>query len=596
MVRFFSKTAPAEVPEIEAAPAPADPEPALAADEKKQEQLEMDGISSDNDTISSDAQEGVKDVEAMAKVWSRSHLVLAYVLIWIIYFVNSMQEGTTVALASYVTSSFSALPLTAASTVMSSIIGGLFKLPLAKIIDLWGRPQGYLLMVIFMTIGLVMMAACQNVETYAAAQVFYWVGYNGLVYVIGVFVSDTTHLRNRGLMFAYVTSPYIITAFINGRVASAFLGGPGFKWSFGAFSIIVPFVSLSLWVLLVINYRKAKRQGVLPVRAASGRTRWQSFVHYVLEFDIIGVLILVAGLALFLLSFNIYSYQTNGWRQPIIICFIVFGGLLIIGFGVWEKWFARVNFIPFELLRDRTCLGAFIVAGSVFVSFYLWDSYFYNFLLVVNGLSVVDATYMLNIYSVGSCLWSFAVGWAIRVTGRFKWIATYFAIPLTILGAGLMINFREPNVNIGYIVMCQIFIALAGGGIVITEQIAALAATSHQYVAVVLAIEGMFSSVGGAIGSTVATAIWTGIFPSKLAAYLPAEEQGNLTTIYGDINTQLGYPIGTPTRAAIVRAYGETQKLMLIAATAVLVIPWAAAFCWRNINVKNFKQTKGNVI
>jgi hypothetical protein len=59
---------------------------------------------------------------------------------------------------------------------MSSIIGGLVQLPLAKILDIWGRPQGYALMAFSLTMGLVMMAACKNVETYAAAQVFYWVG------------------------------------------------------------------------------------------------------------------------------------------------------------------------------------------------------------------------------------------------------------------------------------------------------------------------------------------------------------------------------------------------------------------------------------
>lgn len=59
---------------------------------------------------------------------------------------------------------------------MSSIIGGLVQLPLAKVLDIWGRPQGYALMTFFLTIGLVMMAACNNVQTYAAAQVFYQVG------------------------------------------------------------------------------------------------------------------------------------------------------------------------------------------------------------------------------------------------------------------------------------------------------------------------------------------------------------------------------------------------------------------------------------
>lgn len=79
-------------------------------------------------------------------------------------------------LTPYVTSAFSFHSLTAATSIMSSIIGGLTKLPLAKLIDVWGRPQGFMLMTACLTLGLIMMAACNGVQTYAAAQVFYWVG------------------------------------------------------------------------------------------------------------------------------------------------------------------------------------------------------------------------------------------------------------------------------------------------------------------------------------------------------------------------------------------------------------------------------------
>ena len=144
--------------------------------------------------------------------------------------------------------------------------------------------------------------------------------------------------------------------------------------------------------------------------------------------------------------------------------------------------------------------------------------------------------------------------------------------------------------------MCQIFIALAGGAIVITEQLAAMAATSHQYVAVVLAVEGMFSSIGGAIGSTVAAAMWTGIFPKRLRRYLPEATRGDYLSIYEDITVQLSYPVGSPTRDAINRAYGDSQKWMLVASTAVLVIAIGAVLMWRDINVKNYKQVKGRVI
>lgn len=87
-----------------------------------------------------------------------------------------MHSSMSFTLSAYVTSSFREHGLTATTNVFASLIGGLFRLPLAKILDIWGRPQGFTLVTFFLVIGLVMMAACQNVETYAAAQVFYWIG------------------------------------------------------------------------------------------------------------------------------------------------------------------------------------------------------------------------------------------------------------------------------------------------------------------------------------------------------------------------------------------------------------------------------------
>jgi nitrate/nitrite transporter NarK len=87
-----------------------------------------------------------------------------------------MQQGMSGSLKVYVTSSFGLHSLTATTDIVSSLVGGLIKLPLAKVLDIFGRPQGFFVTMWLMVIGLVMMAACQNIETIAAAQVFYWVG------------------------------------------------------------------------------------------------------------------------------------------------------------------------------------------------------------------------------------------------------------------------------------------------------------------------------------------------------------------------------------------------------------------------------------
>ena len=540
------------------------------------------------------AQPGVQNIEAVTVAWTTNALIFAYVMIWLTYFVEGMLSGSTAALTPYVTSDFAQHSLTPTVGILSSVIGGVTNLTIAKILDVFGRPQGYFLCMCIATVGLIMMAACNNVEAYAAAQVFYTVGNNGLQYSLSVFVADTSSLRNRGLMQAFASSPYLITCWLAGPISSGYLNGPGWRWLFGTFTILVPAITLPLFGLFVYNYYKAKKEGLVPKRE-SQRTVWQSFLYHCREFDAVGLVLLSAGVALFLLPFNLYTLQAKGWQSPLIICFLVFGIVLIILFAIWERFFAPVTFIPYSLLLDRTVFGACILSATLFISYACWSSYFSSFLQVVNDLSVTDASYVVQTYTVGTVVCSLAVGLLIHYTGRFKPVCLYFGIPMSIFGLGLMINFRRPGGNIGYIVMCQIFISFAAGTIIICDEIAIMAAASHQHIAVVLAVLGMFSNIGGAIGLTIAAAIWQDVFPKKLAEYLPASELPNLLLIYADITTQLSYAVGSPARIAIQRAYGDAQMLLLVAGTAFWAVGIVAVVLWRDIRVIGMKQTKGHV-
>ncbi|KAJ3522901.1 hypothetical protein NM208_g12670 [Fusarium decemcellulare] len=573
------------------------PEGGIGDDHNKEANMtdrKHNGFDSD-EPIDPNAQAGVQNMQAITSVWTRPALITAYISIWIIYFVDSMQQANSTALKPYVTSAFQSHSLTPTTDIMSSIIGGVFKLTLAKILDVFGRPQGYFLSLCLLTLGLVMMAGCNGVETYAAAQVFYWVGYNGLDYSLTIFIADTSALKNRALMLAYASSPYIITTWITGYMTTDFLNGPGFRWGYGVFCIITPAVTLPLFGLFMHYYYKAKHMGLLPERGGN-RTWWQSIYHYGREFDAIGLLLITAGISLFLLPFNIYSYQKEQWKAPIIICFFIFGGILIIAFAIWEKFFAPVKFLPYHLLTDRTVLGSCVLAGSVFVSFYCWDAYFTSFLQVVNGLTVVEQTWVSSIYTTGSCLWSIPVGLYIRRFGRFKWLCLFFGVGFTILGVGLMLKFRTIDTDVGYIVMCQIFIAFAGGTIVISEQTAAMAAVEHQFIAVVLAIQYMFANIGGGIGLSIAAAIWQGVFPKELAKRLPESALANLTTIYESLPAQLSYEWGSEERIAIQESYAAGQKMMLIAGTATLAIAAVSVLVWHDYDVRDRKQVKGRVV
>ena len=368
----------------------------------------------------------------------------------------------------------------------------------------------------------------------------------------------------------------------------------GFRWGYGiwAFVSLVPTVPLLL--LYTYNYRKAKVSGVAP-RRESGRTIFQSIYYYAIEFDLVGILLFAGGVALFLLPFNLYSFQTLGWRSPMIICMLVFGIVTLVVFGIWEKWFTPKQYMSFSTLTDRTVLGACCLSALLFVAFYVWFSFFYSFLLVVNNLDVTKATYIVNINSYVGSLAGLFVGAYVRWRGRFKKFVLFVGIPLMVLGIALMIAFRQPAQSIGLIVMCQILIALGTPIIVIGDEMAVLAACTHAHIATVIAMLSVFASIGGAIGSTIATAIWTGVFPVRLAAYLPAENQVDLLTIYADISTQISFPVGSAARDAIAHAYADSQRYMLIAAACLQALGMVAVFVWRDLNVKEFKQVKGTV-
>lgn len=198
-----------------------------------------------------------------------------------------------------------------------------------------------------------------------------------------------------------------------------------------------------------------------------------------------------AGLILFLLPFSFANTLGDSWRSASIISMIVIGFLTLIAFACSQRWWSPKPFIPYNILVSRTVLGACMLNVSWQIAYYCWASYFTSFLQVVFNVSVSQAGYISSIYDVVAGVWLFPVGFLIRRTGRFKWLLVG-GVPLFLLGEGLMIHFRRPGQSIGWIVFCQILIAFGGSMFTIGEQVAVLAAATHNDAAASLATLGLF--------------------------------------------------------------------------------------------------------
>lgn len=105
-----------------------------------------------------------------------------------------------------------------------------------------------------------------------------------MTYCVDVITADASKLKNRGLAYAFTSSPYIITAFAGPKASEDFLNNINWRWGFGCFAIIFPIVAFPLYFVLKFNLRKAEREGILADEG-SGRTWLQSLWHYVVEFD-----------------------------------------------------------------------------------------------------------------------------------------------------------------------------------------------------------------------------------------------------------------------------------------------------------------------
>ncbi|KAF7586319.1 hypothetical protein BBP40_009066 [Aspergillus hancockii] len=548
-----------------------------------------------SEEVTQGAQLGIRKAEAAALAWSKKTAYLTYALVWLGFFILALQSAVSTNVIHNAFATFEEAPAVSTSSIIASVVSGVVRLPAAKLLNIWGRPEGLLLFVGVYLIGLIILASCNNPCSFAVGYVLYWVGYDAIFLILDVFMADTSGLRNRAFAFGFASTPFICTAFTGPIAAQAFVNGAGWRWAYGSFAIAMLFVFLPLAAVFKFYQRKAEKM-FISVREPSGRTWMQSVVFYINEFDVVGTLLLTAAFLLVLLPFSLQSYGRAEYNSPTFSVMLVVGVLLFPVFAAWERYGTGTPFIQFELFKERTVLGACIVAASLFFSYYAWELYFYNFNMVVYGLSISMAGYVGQIYNVGSCFWSAVFGILVYVTKQFKYSCLFFGLPLVMLGAGLMIHFRSAGGNIGYIVMCQIFIAFGGGTLVIGQDMAVMAASDREGVPMMLSMIGLFSSLGGAIGNAVSAAIFSNTFPSMLRDALPDGRKSEYLDIYlGGYLKQLQYPVGSEVRTAIDQAYGQYMKYGCIAAVAVMAVGLPAIAMWRNYRVDK-KQNKGEMM
>jgi hypothetical protein len=224
------------------------------------------------------------------------------------------------------------------------------------------------------------------------------------------------------------------------------------------------------------------------------------------------------------------------------------------------------------------------------VAYYLsLQPYFYSYLMVARNTGPVAAGHITLTFSFASTVSSIVISLVIKYTKHYKYYMMA-GIFVYMLGIGLMLRYRNINATEAQVIMTQIIVGIGGGMLNVPAQLGVQASSLHQEVAAATALFLTIVSIGGAVGSAISGAIWAHNVQAKLLLYLPESAKPDMKAIFGSAVKAASYPMGSPERVAIVRAYDETMKVLLIIAVCVCVSMIPAGLCMSNYRLDEVDQ------
>lgn len=494
----------------------------------------------------------------------------------------------------YATSSYAQHSLLSTINVIRGVIAAVVQPLVAKLSDLLGRLELFLIVTLFYVVGTIVETCATNVQNFAAGALLYQIGYTCTLLVFEIIIADITSIRSR-VFFVFVPNmPYLVNTWISGNVASAVLGATTWQWGIGMWCIIYPVCTIPFITIMFIVGRRAAK--TIPPKAKSAlagdKNKLGTLVDLFWKLDILGIFLLTAALSLTLIPLTLAGGETRKWETAGIITPLVLGFLMVPLFALWERKAAH-PMMPMYLLRDRGIWAALGVAVFMTFSWYTQADFLFTVLLVGFDFSIADATRIASVYSFCAVVGGVSLGLVIKKVRRLKPFIVG-GIGIWLLAYGLLVHYRGgagPNARSG-LIAGQVLLGLAGGFFPYPNLAAAQALTKHEDIAVITSIMLTMNNVGMALGNAVSGAIWTQTLYDRLQKDLSPNSELAQEVYASPLYVVPLYPVGTPERTAIIESYRYIQRLLTITGICLVVPMLALALCLRDTRLPKPKTAQ----
>ncbi|KAL9538206.1 hypothetical protein MBANPS3_011112 [Mucor bainieri] len=530
--------------------------------------------------------QGVKVVELYKLVWSKWDRIALFSGLVIFSWAKGFSGNVNNNLLANVTNLFQSNNLISIlSTVLYILQCVLYPL-YSKLSDIYGRAQCYTVAIIFYMVSYIVLACANNYEMLVGGRILYAFGLTGVTIMGPITIADITNVVDRGLAQALYNVPSLINLFVGTLAGQAMYSSGNWRWGWGMLTLIVLVTSSPLIFTLWKLYFQVRRAGLMDefkaeqrrIRREENLSFLQKCIWLIEEIDIVGSVLMVAGLCLILLPLVLANSTWGGWGSGVTIGTLVSGVVAWALFALWELMFAKKPIIPLAKWETRTPIyGVLALSTVTIISSTNWQ-YYTTYLRLSRQLTASQAQLLERGYNVAYIVCEVIVGLLMkrfRVWRPFVWAG----VSLIILGVGLMIPARQPTSSDAFVVVSQTIVGIGSGCLYTPMLVAIQSSVPHESMAIATAMMQVGGSIAASIGSTMAGSIWNNMLPIEIAKRVTGEYD------YEKIVGNVVYAQNLPEAQyhSVVEAYGHVQMILSIIAMCIAVL----TFCF-TIPMKGF--------
>ncbi|KAL4912862.1 major facilitator superfamily domain-containing protein [Aspergillus aurantiobrunneus] len=515
----------------------------------KEMDLEINEKTPHTDTVEVAGVTKIKAVEAVGGKTGKYFMYAGLAMIMVIY---ELDNSTVGAYRNFATSDFHHLGMLATLNTAASIITAIGKPPIAKLSDVLGRGETYVITVTFYILSYVLCASSKSFNIYAGGYVFYSLGQAGMTILNSTIVSDLSSMRWRGFAYNILYIPFLVTPWVSAFIVDSVINGIGWRWGIGMFAILMPFCATFIITTLLVFQWRAKRIGLI----LNEQLTVYSFCS---KIDLGGVLLLSGGFALVLIPITLAATATDRWTTPWVDALIVLGGLVLLSLVPYEKYLSRHPVVPVRYLRKLSVVISVLMGCIDNIGYGATHTYLFVWSMVSHNFSPRDAQFLTYTNGVAQALMGMGTGLLMYRYRTYKWIGVAGAV-IRMVGYGVMVRLRTNESSIAELFIVQLVQGLGSGIIETIIIVAAQISVPHAELAQVTSLVMLGTFLGNGIGSAVAGAIYTGQLRKRLQIHLgPGAGEGQLTTLYNSITETLP-AWGTDERTAVNQAVRHPNR------------------------------------